>query len=205
VFLFSLSAAGNAATYRFDQEGNEHEAGYLLFDSDNHSAANPAHDGEAGPTPSPFPPLDMPGGLKISASNGGGLPSAPFGTQAATDTPYYAYMDGNWKQDAGLGVYQTNTNSCGSDDNQMEGEFIHMVFSSVVEILTLDITGNHDAVAQGTEFWYSLDAAATTGRWKTSAGRSSAPRSISMSAGSPTPWITQSKPVRMAAKCTFRR
>lgn len=157
ILLLGISTAGNAAIYRFDQEGNEHEAGYLLFDSDNHSSANPAHDGEAGPTPPPFPPLDMPSGLQISASNGGGLPAVPFGTQATSNTPYYAYMDGNWKQDAGLGVCQSDTNSCGSDDNQMEGEFIHMVFDTVVEILTLDITGNHEAVAQGTEFWYSLD------------------------------------------------
>ena len=153
ILLLGISTASNAAIYRFDQEGNEHEAGYLLFDSDNHSSANPAHDGDGGS----FPTLDMPGGLQISASNGGGLPSVPFGTQATSNTPYYAYMDGNWKQDAGLGVCQTDTNSCGSDDNQVEGEFIHMVFDAVVEILTLDITGNHEAVAEDTEFWYSLD------------------------------------------------
>lgn len=146
VFVLGISAAANAATYRFDQEGNEHEAGYALFDSDNHGSTNPSHNS-----------LDMPGGLQISASNGGGLANAPFGTKASSKEDYYAYMDGNWKQDAGLGVCQSDTDSCGSDDNQMEGEYIHMVFDSIVEILTLDITGNHKAVENGVTFWYSLD------------------------------------------------
>ena len=168
VFLFGviflgISSVSNAAVYRFDIEGNVHEAGYSEFDSNTHNATDdPDHVGE----------YQMPGGLKITASNGyrytlgGGLMLPSFVEDADKPTEnkdYFAYMDGNWKQDAGLGVCKTDTNSCGSDDNQMEGEYVHMAFDNVTEILSLDITGNHEAVADASVFWYSLDEGTSWG------------------------------------------
>ena len=141
VFLAGTFTSAQAVTvYQFDDQGNHIENAYSSFDTD------PLVNADSIQTD----------GLVITASNGGGLPTVPSFITASSD-PAYAYMDGNWKQDAGLGVCQSLTNSCGSDDNQMQGEFIHMVFDTLVEILTLDITGNHEAVTQGTEFWYSLD------------------------------------------------
>ena len=56
-----------------------------------------------------------------------------------------------------LGVCTTVTNSCGSDDNQMPGEYIHMAFSYVVDVLSLDIIGDHVPVVDNAIFHYSLD------------------------------------------------
>jgi hypothetical protein len=73
---------------------------------------------------------------------------------------YHAYMDSNSSnEDGGLGVCkQADGNCAGSaDDNQTDGEFIHMVFDEVVNILSLDITGDHTVVDDKAEFWYSLD------------------------------------------------
>ena len=139
--LSGFATSVQAATvYDFAAQGNHVENAYAAFDT------NPLVNADS----------IQPDGIVISASNGGGLPSVP-GFVTASSSPAYAYMDGHWKQDAGLGVCQSLTNSCGSDDNQMQGEFIHMVFDTLVEILALDITGNHEAVSQGTELWYSLD------------------------------------------------
>jgi hypothetical protein len=143
--LLGFASLGSAATYNFVDEANLHvEQGYVTFDSDLHSHAY------------------MPGGLEITASNGGNLSS--FATELGAQPvykEYYPYMDSHWKQDAGLGVCQTLTDSCGSDDNQQFGEYIHMVFDDVVNILSLDITGDHEAVVAGTQFWYSLDQGVT--------------------------------------------
>jgi hypothetical protein len=147
--LLSFSTASNAVsvTYDFAAEGNIHEAGYDPFDSDNHG--------------------NMPGGLSITASNGSGsLNYAKDGSdndiEGTASNFYEAYMDGNAGQDAGLGVCQTEGSCAGiSDDNQEKGEYIHMVFDTVVDILSLDITGNHSAVVADTFFHYSLDNGAT--------------------------------------------
>ena len=136
LLLLSFSTVSNAVstTYDFAAEGNVHEAGYSLFDTDMHGNNDPGHSATNG----------LPGGLKITASDGVG------GT-------YYPYMDGHWKADAGLGVCTSLTNSCGSDDNQMSGEYIHMVFSYVVDVLSLDIIGNHVSVVDDAIFHYSLN------------------------------------------------
>ena len=131
---FSTASNAVSTTYDFAAEGNVHEAGYTLFDTDMHGNNSLGHNATNG----------LPGGLKITASDGG-------------SGVYYPYMDGHWKADAGLGVCTTVTNSCGSDDNQMPGEYIHMVFSYVVDVLSLDIIGDHVPVVDNAIFHYSLD------------------------------------------------
>ena len=134
--LLSFSTVSNAVSmaYDFAAEGNVHEAGYTTFDTDMHGNNSPGHSPTDG----------LPGGLKITASDGAG-------------GYYYPYMDGHWKADAGLGVCKSLTNSCGSDDNQMSGEYIHMEFGYVVDVLSLDIIGDHVPVADNAIFNYSLD------------------------------------------------
>ncbi|MCG6889432.1 MAG: hypothetical protein LJE92_07585 [Gammaproteobacteria bacterium] len=154
VFLLGLSTTGQAMTYDFAAEGNQHEAGYSEFNSGDHSAV--LHGG----TP------DLPGGLTITASNGGftdgvGMVNDFDGVaNTVAYQAYHAYMDANSSsEDAGLGVCQQADGNCAgiSDDNQTDGEFIHMVFDEVVNILSLDITGDHTVVDDKAEFWYSLD------------------------------------------------
>lgn len=134
--LLSFSTVSNAVSmaYDFAAEGNVHEAGYTTFDTDMHGNNSPGHSPTDG----------LPGGLKITASDGAG-------------GYYYPYMDGHWKADAGLGVCKSLTNSCGSDDNQMSGEYIHMEFGYVVDVLSLDIIGDHVPVTDNAIFNYSLD------------------------------------------------
>ena len=83
VLLLGFSTVSNAVsmTYDFAAEGNVHEAGYALFDTDDHGNGDTGHSASNG----------LPGGLKITASDGGA-------------NTYYAYMDSHWKADAGLGV-----------------------------------------------------------------------------------------------------
>jgi hypothetical protein len=159
VLLLGLSTSGQAMTYDFAAEGNLHEAGYSTFNSADHSAIN--HGGAP----------DMPGGLSITASNGGltgdvGLTNNINGDANTLDyVGYYAYMDAKSNnpagvpEDGGLGVCKEATGNCAgiADDNQTDGEFIHMVFDEVVNILSLNITGDHTAVNDGAELWYSLD------------------------------------------------
>ena len=146
--FLGFASSGGAVTFNFAEEGNLHEAGYDIFDSDDHTTGSPA----------PHNLIGLPGGLSITASNGFGLMGTPTGlTAPSANLPYFAYMDGNWNEDAGLGVCRSNTNSCGSDDNQMQGEYIHMAFDYAVDTLTLAITGDHVAVVDNAMFWYSLN------------------------------------------------
>jgi hypothetical protein len=73
VLLLSFSTVSNAVsmTYDFAAEGNVHEAGYTEFDTNNHGDAGPGHSAANG----------LPGGLKITASDGAG-------------GDYYPYEDG---------------------------------------------------------------------------------------------------------------
>ena len=61
-----------------------------------------------------------------------------------------------------MGVCKEDNGNCAGkpDDDQMEGEFIHMVFDTVVSILSLDITGDHTGVDDGALLWYSVDEGA---------------------------------------------
>jgi len=166
--LFALATSSQAVLYDFAAEGNEHEAGYATFVSDNHSAANPAHTDGTG----------LPPGLTITASNGTGLNGAGAtlydGAAIPTYDPpsmppqYYAYFDANTSstntsRNAGLGVCKAELGNCAgiSDDNHMPGEYIHMDFDNVEEILSLDITGNHVATASTAVMHYSLDEGST--------------------------------------------
>lgn len=149
--LFAMSFGANAAvisTYDFASQGNYQEYGYGLLDTDvTAHALNGGH-------------LD--GGLQVSATNGYQLQNVA-GFPAGTGYNYNAYLDGrSGGQDAGLGVCKalTSGGQCtpSSDDNQLAGEYIHMAFGGVTEILSLDFTGNHTAVSAGTEFLYTLDS-----------------------------------------------
>jgi hypothetical protein len=141
ILATSFTTTASAAFYNFAAQGSALEDSYSLFNTDD--GIN---------TDSILPP-----GIEISASNGGALSTNPFNSVINPDD-HYAYFDGHWKQDAGLGVCQSPTNSCGSDDNQMEGEYIHMDFTDgETEIISLNITGDHTAVADGARLWYSLD------------------------------------------------
>ena len=59
--LLSFSTVSNAVsmTYGFAAEGNVHEAGYTLFDTDNHGNDDPGHSATNG----------LSGGLKITVSD----------------------------------------------------------------------------------------------------------------------------------------
>jgi hypothetical protein len=158
--LLGFSTASNAVStirYDFAAEGNFNsragEKGYASFDTGADSLSG------------------MPGGLTITASDGSGAISLAkdsngddiLGPQDP-DFVYEAYIDGNTgalSSNAGLGVCHLK-NSCwgNSDDNHMQGEYIHMVFDSVVEILSLDITGDHAMVQSGAQLLYSLDGGA---------------------------------------------
>ena len=165
VFLLSISTASNAVstTYDFAAEGNFNsgagEAGYSSFNTGTDSLSG------------------MPGGLTVTASNGSGLTTpakdsngddilgtAPDSTNMFV---YEAYIDANTSstnlsKNAGLGVCHIAGSCAGkSDDNHMQGEYIHMLFDSVVEILSLDITGDHKAVESGAKMLYSLDSGAS--------------------------------------------
>jgi hypothetical protein len=61
--LLSFSTVSNAVSmaYDFAAEGNVHEAGYTTFDTDMHGNNSPGHSPTDG----------LPGGLKITASDGG--------------------------------------------------------------------------------------------------------------------------------------
>jgi hypothetical protein len=61
--LLSFSTVSNAVSmsYDFAAGGNVHEAGYTLFDMDNHGNDDPGHSAING----------LPGGLKITVSDGG--------------------------------------------------------------------------------------------------------------------------------------
>ena len=174
--LLGFSTASNAVStvYDFAAEGNVKEAGYLTFDSGDHNSITSATHLNA------LLPYEMPGGLSITASNGSGLSggSAVLPLSVETDgtittgsllagppdTPqHYVYLDRNTNSDkskkGGLGVCKETNGACGGnpDDNHMQGEFIHMVFDEIVEILSLDINGDHEAVVPGAKLLYSLD------------------------------------------------
>jgi hypothetical protein len=155
--LLGFSSASNAVSttrYDFAAEGNfnsrEGEKGYASFNTGTNSFSG------------------MPGGLTITASDGSGAISLAkdsngddiLGPQDS-DFAYEAYIDGNTGDDsrnAGLGVCHI-ANGCwgNSDDNHMQGEYIHMEFDSVLEILSLDITGDHEQVHADAKLLYSLD------------------------------------------------
>jgi len=149
--LFAMSFGASAAavnTYDFAAQGNYQEYGYGLFDT---SVATHALNGG-----------NLDSGLQVSASNGYQLQNVA-GFPAGTGYNYNAYIDGrSGGQDAGLGVCKTLTTGgqCtpSNDDNQVAGEYIHMVFGAATEILSLDFTGNHTAVSAGTELVYTLDS-----------------------------------------------
>jgi hypothetical protein len=84
----------------------------------------------------------LPGGLTITATNGGNLPALlPRATQAPSFDAYFVYMDG--VLNAGPGVCLEDDGDCAgiSDNNHMPGEYIHMDFGKVVNVLSVDITG----------------------------------------------------------------
>ena len=117
IAIIALSTSVNAAIYQYDfaQQGIHKEYGYSSF--------NTATDVDS--TMGSLP------GISISASDG-------------SSNQYWAYFDGPYGQDAGLGVCQLGSGSAcagNSDDNQMPGEYIHMVFGAQTNILSLDITG----------------------------------------------------------------
>ena len=90
------------------------------------------------------------------------LPQGPDATATPPRPQHYAYFDGNkdgGSKKGGLGVCKESGGACGGnpDDNHMQGEFIHMIFDEVVKILSLDINGDHKAVATGANLMYSLD------------------------------------------------
>ncbi|RKZ95375.1 MAG: hypothetical protein DRQ46_08580, partial [Gammaproteobacteria bacterium] len=73
----------------------------------------------------------------------------------------YAYLDDHWSGhgDAGLGVCQTNTNSCGSDDNVTYGEKLRLDFGQQVTVSEITMAnGVHEALFTG-DFKLNIDGA----------------------------------------------
>ena len=103
------------------------------------------------------------GDLTVTASNGAGVNAA--GIAPIVADRYWAYLDGPSGQTntGGLGVCrQPNGNCAGmSDDNQVVGEYIHMRWDNVVNILSMNIQGDHTDTIAGTTLNYSLDLGAT--------------------------------------------
>ena len=162
--LLGFSTASNAVSttrYDFAAEGNFNsragENGYASFNTGTDSLSG------------------MDDGLTITASDGRDFlsPAGPAQDASGNDIlgprplnyEYQVYIDGNTgapSSNAGLGVCHIE-NSCwaNSDDNHMQGEYIRMVFDSVVEILSLDITGDHKAVEEDALLLYSFDSGMT--------------------------------------------
>lgn len=154
----SLSGAGSAAYYDFFKEGKAKEFGYASWDSDVDNAFS-----------------GMPGGLTITASNG---------LTGASRVGYGVFFDGPWRNPAansafddpdvpgtdngapgGLGVCSTGDglgDACDgtSDDNQMPGEHIHMVFDVETNIDSIDLVGNHAEIPDNTFLLFSVNGAA---------------------------------------------
>ncbi len=85
---------------------------------------------------------------------------------------HFAYFDGPSGGDpAGLGVCQTNTNSCGSDDNVTSGESVTLTFDTDFTLSGLTFRdGDHDPLANmstllinGVEFTFAAATAAMFG------------------------------------------
>ncbi|MCG6890040.1 MAG: hypothetical protein LJE92_10675 [Gammaproteobacteria bacterium] len=95
--------------------------------------------------------------LTITASDGSGVNALGI----ATEGRYYAYLDGPSGNTGigGLGVCTQANAACAgmSDDNQVPGEYIHMRWDEVVDILSLNIQGDHQATISGTNLHYSFD------------------------------------------------
>ena len=151
IFIFvGFSNAGSAATYDFALQGNTVEAGYSLFNT----KTNP--DSIMGANPE----------VKITASNGGsglanGVSSVAYGPQIS-GVAYYAYIDGEYREDGGLGVCPLTDGNCAGNpnDNQKPGEYIHMDFERELVVSSLSITGDHAPVIDNARFWFSLDEGA---------------------------------------------
>jgi hypothetical protein len=97
--------------------------------------------------------------LTVTASNGAGVVAS--GVAPNVGDRYWAYLDGpsGNTNTGGLGVCRQPNGNCASmsDDNQMVDEYIHMRWDNVVNILNLNIQGDHVETIAGTNLRYSLD------------------------------------------------
>lgn len=67
--------------------------------------------------------------------------------RSLSGTPYWAYLDGG---NAGLGVCQSNTNSCGSDDSVTYNEVVQLAFDQLVEVTSITFRdGGHGTTFSG--------------------------------------------------------
>ena len=92
----------------------------------------------------------------------GALTVTAGSTQGGSE--YHAYLDSpfpNAQGSGGLGVCQT-AGTCGSDDNHQITEYVRMSFDVAVDgIYSLNILGDHTAVAADTILHYQFDNDAT--------------------------------------------